>query len=116
MPAKILIYVAGPLHSSGIELENCKQAIMRAELLLERGFAVFVPHLNAFWNFMSPHPPADWLENDLVILARCDAVFRLPGESKGADAEEAYATECGIPVFRDLESLVGWWARGPKRS
>ena len=108
MRGKPLVYIAGPLHTSGIELENCRRAILQAERLLALGFAVFVPHFTALWHFVSPHPPAFFIENDLEILARCDAMFRLPGESRGSDAEEAYAKEHEIPVFRTEQDLLAW--------
>jgi len=109
MRGKPLVYVAGPLHTSGIELENCRRAILQAERLLSLGFAVVVPHLNSLWHFASPHPPAFFIENDLEILARCDAMFRLPGESKGSDAEEIFAGEHEIPVFRNEGDLLAWF-------
>jgi len=37
---------------------------------------------------------------------KCNAVLRLPGESKGADAEVALAEENGIDVFYSIEDLI----------
>ena len=34
------------------------------------------------------------------LLTRCDAVLRIPGESKGADQGVRIARERGLPVFR----------------
>ncbi|WP_207841898.1 DUF4406 domain-containing protein [Williamsia soli] len=39
------------------------------------------------------------------LLAHCDAVLRLPGESRGADADVALARERGIPVYRTLDEV-----------
>ena len=36
------------------------------------------------------------------LLQHCDAVLRLPGESRGADQDVAIARERGIPVFTDV--------------
>jgi len=41
------------------------------------------------------------------LLQHCDAVLRLPGESKGADQDVAIATERGIPVYYALEEVPG---------
>ena len=39
------------------------------------------------------------------LLAHCDAVLRLPGESTGADQDVAIATERGLPVYLRLEDI-----------
>jgi hypothetical protein len=39
------------------------------------------------------------------LLAHCDAVLRLPGESTGADRDVAIAAERGIPVYYDVEEI-----------
>ncbi|MDQ1217958.1 DUF4406 domain-containing protein [Microbacterium arborescens] len=41
------------------------------------------------------------------LLQRCDAVLRLPGESRGADQDVAIARERGIPVYTALEDVPG---------
>jgi hypothetical protein len=41
------------------------------------------------------------------LLQHCDAVLRLPGESKGADQDVAIAIERGIPVYHALEEVPG---------
>ena len=42
-----------------------------------------------------------YIEGDLDILSRCDAVVMLPDwkESNGAKIERSYAFFCGIPVY-----------------
>ncbi|MEV6261200.1 DUF4406 domain-containing protein [Streptomyces sp. NPDC051784] len=45
------------------------------------------------------HPTADRL------LAHCDAVLRLPGESVGADQDVATAHRRGLPVYRDIAEI-----------
>lgn len=39
------------------------------------------------------------------LLARCDGVLRLPGESAGADNDVAIARARGIPVWFDLAEV-----------
>jgi hypothetical protein len=41
------------------------------------------------------------------LLQHCDAVLRLPGESKGADQDVAIANSRGIPVYHGLEEVPG---------
>ncbi|WP_256977531.1 DUF4406 domain-containing protein [Microbacterium sp. Yaish 1] len=41
------------------------------------------------------------------LLQRCDAVLRLPGESRGADQDVAIARERGVPVYTALEDVPG---------
>jgi hypothetical protein len=41
------------------------------------------------------------------LLARCDAVLRLPGASTGADQDVAIARERGLPVYHRLEDVPG---------
>jgi hypothetical protein len=52
--------------------------------------------------------PATWPHQYPVahrLLSRCDAVFRIPGASTGADLEVAKAREMGLPVFTRLEDI-----------
>ena len=39
------------------------------------------------------------------LLAHCDAVLRLPGESSGADADVAIARRLGLPVYADVAEI-----------
>jgi hypothetical protein len=39
------------------------------------------------------------------VLARCDAVLRTDGESRGADMDVARARQLGIPVYHDAADL-----------
>ncbi len=41
------------------------------------------------------------------LLERCDAVLRVPGESKGADQDVRIARERGLPVFYQVEDIIG---------
>jgi hypothetical protein len=41
------------------------------------------------------------------LIARCDAVLRLPGESKGADEDVRLATELGLAVYYRLDDVPG---------
>ncbi|WP_372524255.1 DUF4406 domain-containing protein [Piscinibacter sp.] len=39
------------------------------------------------------------------LLERCDAVLRIPGESRGADLDVARARELGLPVVQSVDEL-----------
>lgn len=41
------------------------------------------------------------------LLERCDAVLRLPGESRGADQDVAIARSRNLPVYFDLDEVPG---------
>jgi hypothetical protein len=40
------------------------------------------------------------------ILAKCDAILRISGESKGADEDVRVAKEHGIKVYYQLEDII----------
>jgi hypothetical protein len=42
------------------------------------------------------------------LLNRCDAVFRMPGASKGADEDVRLAKERDLPVFESLAEVPGY--------
>ena len=92
------IYVAGP-YTSGDPIINTRKAIEAGEQLRAMGFVPFIPHLSLIWHLVNPHDVDFWYAYDKEWIERCDALVRLPGESKGADAEVKLALELGLPVF-----------------
>jgi hypothetical protein len=117
MQSKPLVYIAGP-YSSGDPVQNTHTAVRCATNLLRDGRVTpFVPHLTLFWHAITPLPYKLWCAYDLDILARCDAVLRLPGPSDGADEEVFAAHRLDLPVFEDEQALLTWadqWE--PRRS
>lgn len=101
------VYVAGPL-TKGDYIGNIRNACQFADALMAHGFWPFVPHLSALWDLVSPHGYEDWMALDFAWLKKCDAVFRFPGESPGADREVKLANELGIPVFTSMAAILGW--------
>ncbi len=65
------------------------------------GLSVICPHKNTAL-FDGELPPEVWLRGDMTMLARCDAIVRIPGKSEGADAEMNFAKLRGIQRF--------WWS------
>ncbi len=45
---------------------------------------------------------------DEIIIHKCDALYRVPGESSGADREVELARKLRIPVFTNAEALSDW--------
>lgn len=39
------------------------------------------------------------------LIEKCDAIFRIPGASKGADQDVEIARSKGLPVFYDIDEV-----------
>jgi hypothetical protein len=103
-----LVYLAAP-YSQPNPTENVHRVLGVAdELLSERVVVPFVPHLTHLWDRHSPRPLSEWYAYDLAMLVRCDAIFRLPGESFGADQEAAFAARHNLSVFTSKLELYRW--------
>ena len=94
-----MVYIAGPF-SEPDPAANTHRIVKIADVLLDAGFVPIVPHLSLAWQLISPKPYQTWLNYDRHLLARCDAVLRVPGYSIGATAEVGFAIKNGIPVIR----------------
>ena len=94
----MFIYVAGP-YTKGDVAVNVKNAIIAGNNLRSLGHTPLIPHLTHFWHLVQEHGIDYGYRYDMEWLEKCDALFRLPGESTGADAEEARARELGMPVY-----------------
>lgn len=106
-----VVYVAGPFR--GPSSWDIEQNIRRAEeLALEAwrlGAAVICPHTNTRF-FQGAADDAVWLDGDLEILKRCDAVLTTSDwtRSSGARAEVTLAKTLDRPVFHDVAALRHW--------
>jgi hypothetical protein len=97
-------------------------AVAAFEQLSRLGFAPLCPHLSHYaeevHNVRFSH--AEWIELDLEWVEASEAVYRLRGDSDGADQEVAHAEKCGIPVMHTVCSLEAWrdneWCRKPKHT
>lgn len=107
-----LVYVAGP-YTNPDPIRNTHDAVQYAEQIISSGVAVpMVPHITMLWHAIAPHDDVEhWYALDLAHLKRCDAVFRFPGASSGADKEVDFADEQGIPVFLRMPELLEWAGR-----
>lgn len=106
---KPLVYVAGP-YTRPDPITNTQAAVDVAEAVHAAGGVPLVPHLTMLWHLISPHDLDFWYAYDLEVMRRCDAVYRIPGDSTGADAEIADANERGQLVFHELHLLLDWIA------
>lgn len=110
-----LVYIAGPIRKGNLD-SNIAQAFDAFYALKNAGFSPVCPHLSCFLETGAKYRRGnrdcwyartevygvtfeEWMEIDLSILAKCDYLFRLPGESEGADKEVEFATKNGILVY-----------------
>lgn len=99
------VYIAGP-YTLGDVAVNVRTAIEAGQRVLDAGHSPYIPHLTHFWHLLFPAPAQQWYDHDLIWLRQCEAMIRLPGESKGADQEEAQAEFLGIPVYRSVSAFL----------
>lgn len=106
-----VIYVAGPFRgpSHWAIAENIRNAERLALEVWKLGAAAICPHANTA-HFQDAAPDQVWLEGDLELLRRCDAIIVTDdwGRSTGARAEVAEAERLNKPVFLTLEDLAFW--------
>lgn len=100
------VYVAGPL--SGDFEGNCAKALEAATALRQAGLWPYIPHLSIHWHALHPQPYEAWMALDFAWIGKCDALYRMPGESRGADREVELAMDLEIPVFLSLTELLAW--------
>ena len=108
----IIIYISGPysngdsIYNPEILLDNVHKAEDAAIQLIDAGLLVFIPLQSHYIHARHPRVYGAWLKYDLCWLDKCDYLLRLPGDSKGADREVAYAKEKNIMVFYSIEALL----------
>ena len=106
-----VVYIAGPFR--GKSSWDIEQNIRRAEeLALEvwrAGAACICPHTNTRF-FQNAAPDEVWLDGDIAIMLRCDALLLTDDweRSSGARAEVACAEQANLPFFKTLEQLKAW--------
>jgi len=105
-----LIFIAGP-YTAPDPVTNVRDAVFAGESVVGLGAVPFVPHLFHLWHTISPHDYEFWMNIDFAMLDRADAVWRLDGESPGADREVDRAMAAGKPVFYGVRGLADWLSR-----
>lgn len=116
--AKPLVYVAGPI--SGDPFGCVRQSAEAFTALREMGCVPFCPQWSVVAEMVQHQPYEDWMAYDFDVIARADALVRLPGDSPGADREVIEAERLGIPVFglefgRDVTAIQAFVAEWHER-
>lgn len=107
MRFKPLVYVASAYR--GNIPRNVRLAVVTGGILRDSlGIVDIVPHRSMLDDMYSPRSDQYWLDTTMDLMRECDAVYRMPGASEGADAEVKEAERLGIPVFTDLGGLKTW--------
>jgi hypothetical protein len=108
-----LVYVAGPYRASGQWdiFQNIRRAEALALQVWQLGAACICPHKNTE-HFNGAAPDRVWLDGDLEMVRRCDAILCSPGweSSSGSLGEVALAKQLGLPIFQSIEELRNWLA------
>ena len=109
----LVIYIAGAYRSDTEDgvFGNIMAAREAAKSVWQLGGIPICPHLNTM--FMGGVvSDTRFLEADLEIISRCDAVFmvRFWELSSGAIAEKRFAEDIDIPVFETLSELTTYLA------
>jgi hypothetical protein len=102
------VYIAGPI-TLGDPRSHVDHAMTFAKELFRLGFAPLCPHLSYFFPWQAEMTHNQWMEFDLPWVEVADAVYRIPGVSRGADEEVAFAWSKHIPVFGSVPSLVEYF-------
>lgn len=106
--SKPLVYIAGPF-TKGDQISNCRTAMLAWNRLRESELITPIcPHWSAYQQLLTPLTWGEWIKYDLELITHCDAVYRMFGESKGADAEVEFASGRSIPVFYNEHDLLKW--------
>lgn len=106
------MYVAGPYSADteyGVKLNIAKAEAAAIKIWQTGSAAAICPHLNtAHWGGILTHQ--EFIEGDLEIINRCDAVLMLDGwmSSRGATQEYTHAKVGGKLVFCDMAALLLW--------
>lgn len=107
----LVIYIAGPFRGANDweRHQNINRAEETAFEVWQAGMVALCPHNNTR-HFDGSLEDRIWLEGDLELLRRCDAMMLSPGweRSKGVAAELEFAHSMGLPVFITLRDLIAW--------
>ena len=101
-----IVYVSGPMTTGDNFPLNIRRGIEAAVVIMDRGYVALCPHEKALgMEMLAPRTYEAWMQYDFRCIDACDAVYRMPGASKGADREVEYALRIGRPVFWSYDTL-----------
>lgn len=98
---RCLVYIAGPLTLNGTH-RNVHAACAIWEQFRLNDVIAICPHWSSIQDMVLPICYDSWIKYDFDLIPHCSAIFRMPGDSPGADQETALADRLGIPVFHDF--------------
>ena len=99
------VFISSP-YTVGDTAENVRSQHDAFNSLVSLGHIPFAPLLSHYQQLIHPMSWQEWMDWCLVWVGQCETVLRLPGVSKGADIECAWANELGIPVIFTYDQLV----------
>lgn len=102
---RLRVYIASP-YTVGDKAKNVATQMKVGDQLIGLGFAPFIPTITHYQDSFYPRSYEEWMEYLLEWVLTCDVVYRLPGESPGADREVELAKQYGIPVCYSLGWLI----------
>lgn len=115
---RMLILIAGPYRSGTGDdpqkmAENLRQLEQASWPIFQAGHVPMIGEWVALpiWRVAGGTTVGDQLYDQVLhptagrLIERCDAILRLPGESKGADNDVRLAHERGIPVYTAVDDI-----------
>lgn len=101
----IFVYISGPMtpRNGFTEKQNCDEAMLVFERLLDLGIPAFAPQ--AFIDVSLSYETM--MTYDLAVINRCTHMLMMPRwkTSPGANRERIHAMNLPIPVYESIEDL-----------
>lgn len=98
------VYIAGPM-AKGVFAQNMRWAMDAANEIITKGHYPFIPHLFWYLEVIHHRPAEQWLDLDHTWLLQCDAIYRIPGASIGADMEVKWAEKYDLAIYHHLDEI-----------
>ena len=115
---RMMILIAGPYRSGTnddphLMAENLQRLEQASWPVFQAGHVPMIGEWVALpiWHVAGGSTVGDALYDQILhptagrLIERCDAILRLPGESKGADNDIRLAHERGIPVYYAIDDI-----------
>lgn len=103
-PPMLVVYIASA-YTIGDPVANVNRQLDAADRLIDLGYCPMIPLLSHYQHIRHERDWRVWMQQSIEKLRRCDALLRLPGESKGANIEEELARQWLMPVAYSVEQL-----------
>ncbi len=109
--ARLHIYIASP-YTLGDTATNVRRQIDAANQLIDAGYVPVWPLSCHYLHEVVERDYETWMVMCFAWLSRCDGVWRLTGDSKGADREVQEAYRLGLPVLFEADGQK-WEKKAP---